>query len=197
MVSKGQKTREKIIGETMRLLNLYGTNGTAVADIMEATGLKKGGIYRHFTSKEEMETQAILLYMRKIAERLDAAVQNEDSSQKRLENIIESLCDIATHPITPGGCLLMNLSSEADFGKNKPHPMIRKAFSRWRAMIKQEIRSGIENREFRPQTDADQFAAVCIAAIEGAIMMTGVYPEMQAHKHTKEYLINTVRSWRS
>jgi TetR/AcrR family transcriptional repressor of nem operon len=53
-VSKGDETRERIIARAAPLFNQRGYAGAAMSDIMAATGLEKGGIYRHFGSKESL-----------------------------------------------------------------------------------------------------------------------------------------------
>jgi AcrR family transcriptional regulator len=57
-MSKGDQTREKIIAKAAELFNQRGLEGTSMADLMEATGLEKGGIYRHFPSKEAVAAEA-------------------------------------------------------------------------------------------------------------------------------------------
>ena len=41
--------------------NRRGYEGTSISDLMEATRLKKGGIYRHFTDKEQLVGEAFEL----------------------------------------------------------------------------------------------------------------------------------------
>src|SRR5260221_13016116 len=55
---KGQKTRARIIAEAASLFNQRGFEGGSLSELMEATGLEKGGIYRHFSSKEELAAEA-------------------------------------------------------------------------------------------------------------------------------------------
>src|SRR5271170_2332921 len=57
-VTKGEQTRGDIIRKSAPLFNQRGYEGTSLSDLMEATGLQKGGIYRHFSSKEELATEA-------------------------------------------------------------------------------------------------------------------------------------------
>ncbi len=57
-MSKGEATRQRIIALAAPLFNQHGYNGCSLNDIMEATGLEKGGIYRHFESKEELAAEA-------------------------------------------------------------------------------------------------------------------------------------------
>src|ERR1700693_6480914 len=41
-----------------RIFNQKGYDGAALSDLMRATGLEKGGIYRHFGSKQELAGDA-------------------------------------------------------------------------------------------------------------------------------------------
>ena len=51
---KGEATRQDIIRKSAPIFNRKGYSGAALSDLMRATGLEKGGIYRHFESKEEL-----------------------------------------------------------------------------------------------------------------------------------------------
>src|SRR5579875_1925033 len=53
-MTKGEETRQAIIEKAAPLFNQRGFLGCSMSDIMQATGLQKGGIYRHFSSKEEL-----------------------------------------------------------------------------------------------------------------------------------------------
>ena len=57
-MTKGELTRRKIIEAAAPIFNRYGYEGSSLNALMEATGLKKGGIYRHFASKEELAAEA-------------------------------------------------------------------------------------------------------------------------------------------
>ncbi len=53
-------TKEKILNQSGILFNVQGYKATSLSDITDATGLTKGAIYRHFSSKEELENKALL-----------------------------------------------------------------------------------------------------------------------------------------
>src|SRR6516165_614441 len=55
---KGEHTRQEIIREAAPIFNRRGYDGAALSDLMKATGLEKGGIYRHFDSKEALAAEA-------------------------------------------------------------------------------------------------------------------------------------------
>jgi len=50
-VPKGQRPRGRIVAEAASLFNQRGFEGCSMSELMAATGLEKGGIYRHFSSK--------------------------------------------------------------------------------------------------------------------------------------------------
>jgi len=55
---KGEQTRQEIIRKAAPIFNQRGYDGAALSDLMRATGLEKGGIYRHFSSKEALAAEA-------------------------------------------------------------------------------------------------------------------------------------------
>src|ERR1700733_1237807 len=57
-MNKGKITRERILGKAAALFNSRGYYGASMSDLMQATGMEKGGIYNHFESKELLALQA-------------------------------------------------------------------------------------------------------------------------------------------
>src|SRR5260370_38097521 len=55
---KGEQTRREIIRKAAPIFNQRGYDGAALSDLMRATGLEKGGIYRHFESKQQLAAEA-------------------------------------------------------------------------------------------------------------------------------------------
>ena len=55
---KGEQTRQDIIHKAAPIFHQKGYDGAVLSDLMRATGLEKGGIYRHFESKEELAGDA-------------------------------------------------------------------------------------------------------------------------------------------
>jgi AcrR family transcriptional regulator len=54
MAAKGIQTRQTIITQALQLFCVKGYYNTSINDILEATGLTKGGLYGHFASKEDL-----------------------------------------------------------------------------------------------------------------------------------------------
>jgi len=58
MPTKGERTKAHIVATAAPIFNERGFVGTSLNDILAATGLEKGGIYRHFESKDELAVAA-------------------------------------------------------------------------------------------------------------------------------------------
>ena len=54
MSTKGLRTRQEIVEASLQLFSVKGYYNTSISDILQATGLTKGGLYGHFGSKEEI-----------------------------------------------------------------------------------------------------------------------------------------------
>ena len=68
-MNKGLETRELIIERSAELFNTLGYNGCSLNEIMDATHLKKGGIYNHFKNKDEIALAAFEYSYTKVLKR--------------------------------------------------------------------------------------------------------------------------------
>src|ERR1700692_5155036 len=91
-MSKGQETRQRIVAEAAALFNQHGFEGGSISELMKATGLEKGGIYRHFSSKEELAVEAFDFAWQAA---LEARMQDLDvvpNSVDRLQKFVAKFC---------------------------------------------------------------------------------------------------------
>ena len=56
--TKGAATRQRIVELAAPVFNQRGYVGASMRDLVDATGLEKGGIYNHFGSKEQLALEA-------------------------------------------------------------------------------------------------------------------------------------------
>ncbi|ELK45602.1 UNVERIFIED_CONTAM: TetR/AcrR family transcriptional regulator [Halobacillus marinus] len=75
---KAQQTWEKLLDETERLIKEKGCQKTTLKDIMERTGLTKGGIYHYVESKNELFAQLMSRGLRSANERFYEAAGDKE-----------------------------------------------------------------------------------------------------------------------
>src|ERR1700739_962620 len=129
-MTKGEQTRREIVEKAAPLFNQKGYEGTSLADLMNATGLQKGGIYRHFSSKQELATAAFdYAWGNAVRRRLDGVESSVDSVD-RVKRMIRNFVELRSE-LVPGGCPLMNTAVEADDGNAVLRARAKKALKGW------------------------------------------------------------------
>ena len=63
------RTRQRIVELAAPVFNRQGYVGASMRDLIDATGLEKGGIYNHFGSKEQLALEAYDFAMSRVTER--------------------------------------------------------------------------------------------------------------------------------
>ncbi|NEQ53285.1 MAG: TetR/AcrR family transcriptional regulator [Leptolyngbya sp. SIO3F4] len=191
-MSKAATTKEHIIQQAAIVFNQQGYAGTSISDIMGATGLKKGGIYNHFNSKDELALAAFDFSMNLIVERYRQALRGKRHAITRLKAIIETFCSMIDEPPLKGGCPLMNTAVESDDTHIGLRDRTRQAMDSWRGMIRKIINLGIKHHEINANTNADRITSVVISTLEGALMMSQLYDDKThldwAKQHLDQYL---------
>lgn len=167
-----EATREKILQESGTLFNTRGYKATSLSEITDATGLTKGAIYRHFSSKEELEKETLIHLYSQMSEKMRALVKAQPTAGDKLRAALRYFESYVTEPPFPGGCPLLNVAIEAD----DAYPALREEAGRILTFLKQSLmhilQKGIEYNQIKPDTDKAYYATLIIASMEGAIMMS-------------------------
>jgi TetR/AcrR family transcriptional regulator, transcriptional repressor for nem operon len=195
-VRKGQQTRREIVEKAAPLFNQKGFEGTSMSDLMGATGLQKGGIYRHFSGKEELAGEAFdYAWDKAVRGRLDGLDEIEnrvDRLKKMISNFVERRSGLV-----PGGCPLMNTAVESDDGNAALRDRARKALRAWMARLTGIIEEGIRRKEIRANVEAEKLAERIIGSLEGALLISRLQKKEQplhdARTHLGDYLDQQVR----
>ena len=128
-MTKGELTRRKIIEAAAPIFNRYGYEGSSLNALMEATGLKKGGIYRHFASKEELAAEAFDYTWESAWKtrllRVDEKANGIEKLKQFIANFVESRGPVR------GGCPVLNTAVDADDGNPVLRARVAKALRTW------------------------------------------------------------------
>ena len=169
-ISKGEQTRQRIIEEAATIFNQRGYEATSMQDVMDATGLEKGGLYRHFASKEELAAEALRYALDRSVRRRTQDLGDIAGAIARLKFCVKRF--VETPSTVPGGCPLMNAATYANEGRPVLRELARKSLTEWRERLCELLLEGVRSGEIQQGTDARRIANVMIATLEGAIMMS-------------------------
>jgi AcrR family transcriptional regulator len=192
MSNKGDRTREQVIEQAAALFNQHGYHGASISDIMHATGLKKGGIYRHFSSKEELAVAAFRLATERMADRFRAALADKRGALEQVRAIMSVFERIPHDPPVPGGCPMLNVTVDADDGNPELLAEARQVMNGLKRRLRAILREGREAGELAASLDVDAATHVIIGQLEGAVMLCRLYgsqaPMRDAIEHLEDWL---------
>ncbi len=174
MLTKGGRTREHIIASAAPIFNVKGFAGSSIADVLEATGLEKGGLYRHFASKDELAVAAFDYAVRVLDVRHAAAQVKMTTALGRLGAYVDTVAASIESPPLTGGCPILNTAIEADDTHAELRERAAGAMRDWQARLMEAVEDGVAKRELRPDADASAIASILTSALEGAIMVTAL-----------------------
>jgi TetR/AcrR family transcriptional repressor of nem operon len=168
-MTKGEVTRRKIVVAAAPIFNRHGYEGSSLNALMAATGLKKGGIYRHFSSKEELAAEVFDYTWEAAWSARMAHVREEATGIERLKLSIANFIDYKS-PVA-GGCPILNTAVDADDGNSVLRARCSKALRAWISKLHSIVKEAADRGEIRPGVDPKQVATLIVASLEGATMI--------------------------
>jgi TetR/AcrR family transcriptional repressor of nem operon len=193
-VSKGEQTRERILARSAQLFNRQGYFGSSLADIMRETGLEKGGIYNHFSSKEQLALESFDYAYGLVQQRVRQALAGKFDAIERLLAIVSVFQGIVEDPPVAGGCPILNTAIEADDANEALRDRARDAMDSWRDTIHRIINKGIERQQIRPGINADEVASILITTLEGAIMLSNLYKDPTHMQRSADHMARYIET---
>ena len=193
-MSKGEQTRELILERTAQLFSRQGYFGSSLTDIMRETGLEKGGIYNHFESKEQLALETFDYSFALVQQRIKLALAGKKHAIERLLAYVSVYQTLIEEPVLAGGCPVLNTAIEADDAHVPLRDRARGAMDIWQDSIQHIVNKGIERQEIRAGVDAEAFATVFIATLEGAIMLSKLYQDATHIRRAVDHLTRYIQS---
>jgi TetR/AcrR family transcriptional repressor of nem operon len=150
-MTKGEPTRKKIVAAAAPIFNQRGYEGSSLNDLMEATGLKKGGIYRHFSRKEELAAEAFDYTWEAAWNARLLHVDEKATGIEKLKQLIANFMNYRS-PVA-GGCPVLNTAIDTDDGNPVLRARVAKALRSWLSRLQIIVEKARERGETRPEVD--------------------------------------------
>lgn len=193
-LSKSEQTKQFIVERSSPVFNTKGYMGTSMQDIMDATGLTKGGLYGNYKSKEEIAYAAFDYNVHKIMEKMGKLIKAEKNAPDKFQAILKFYKSYFFEPPVAGGCPMLNMAIEAD----DTHPGLRlkvvEALEILRSSLIHILKKGQSYGQIKAETDINRFATVFISTIEGGIMMSKTYQDFRYLKDCIAHLSEQVQN---
>lgn len=171
-------TRERIIGEAIRLFWEKGYLSTSIADILKAAGANSGSLYHFFPSKQDLLLAVLETYHRGIHSMLlDPAWEGVEDPIERIFALLAQYRLALEQTDCFYGCPIGSLALEL----HEPDPAVREAlaanFSAWTEAIEGCL---VDARDQLPRDlDRAGLATFVLTTMEGGVMLARTHRDLE------------------
>ena len=169
MSARGVQTRQKIIEKSLKLFCVKGYYNTSINDILQATGLTKGGLYGHFASKEDLwyaVYEEALRIWRKI---VFQGIQSSANPLERIRTLIEN--DIKkklANQVFEGGCFFHSMLVELSGQSADMSRRLMQGFNQLAELICAWLKQADQQGLLKAGLNYNEIANTIIIALNGA-----------------------------
>lgn len=175
-----------------------------MSDIMEATGLSKGGIYGNFKRegldkngvKDEIAIAAFEHAVQQVYEAIKERTAVIENTLDKLKSVVYFYRERVLNPPVEGGCPIQNTAVESDGMLPVLKEKVQAAIVEWERRIVRTLEKGIEKGEVRPEVDKAEFATLFIGNLEGGILLSRVHQSVKPFEVMSKQLLSMIESLR-
>ncbi len=196
MKNKGKKTKEEIVRQSLQLFSQKGYFHTSIQDVLQATGLTKGGLYCHFSGKEALwhacYQEATKIWRTIVFQR----VNEDDKAIDKLRKILENdLMEYMGEDTFRGGCFLFNMLIELSGQEPELVSVILVGFRKFEAKLAAILREAIDDGDLPKGLPAEKAAAQIMVILNGTAAIYSAERDKALLSNSLEQLYNYLQSF--
>jgi AcrR family transcriptional regulator len=155
-VSKGEATRQAVLERAVEVASRLGLAGLTIGSLASEVELSKSGLFGHFRSKEALQLQVLAFARESFTDQVVRPALSAPRGEPRLRRLFESWL-VASTDSAPG-CLFVSAATEFDDQPGAVRDQLLRDNRDLMESISQMFRTGITERQFKPDADPEQFA---------------------------------------
>ena len=192
-MKKGELTRRNIIQKSAMIFNIKGYMTTTMNDIIQETSIQKGGIYRHFESKEQLMVESFQFSVEIMRNHFMNSVSQHKNPTDKLIAFIEAFLQLSAGKPLAGGCPIFNAAIEMDdLDGNVLLPLVNEAMGEMISWIQSIVTEGISREELKQSIQPYDTAVYIVSTLEGGLVLNRLKKDEQVSKiiasNLKQYI---------
>lgn len=164
-----QDRRQQVIAAAIGVFIAKGIQNTSMNEIIQASGLSKGGVYHYFESKDDLVLGVLDVLLEVQRNALRVALAQAAPTRARLETIVKTIAKSEfVHTESQYTSVRMSLDM-LTLALEKPIFMARmqKGYEELMGMFYPIIENGVKLGEFKADTDVQKVAMTITAIFDG------------------------------
>ncbi len=188
-MAKATDSKGKTLAAAARLFRQQGYHGTALHDILVASGSPRGSLYFHFTKgKEEIGEAALTLAGEAVRQAIAKAAETSETADVFVTRVARGMTADLERSDYKEGCPIATTALETAAQSDALSSVTRNAFQRWEL----EIKRGLE-RFGMTSEEADLIATLVLSQLEGALLLARTYRSLEPMHRAEQALKLLVR----
>ncbi len=192
-MKKGELTRRNIIHKSATIFNIKGYMTTTMSDIIQETNIQKGGIYRHFESKEQLMMESFHFSAETMRDHFVKSVSQHNNATDKLIAFIEAFLQLSEGKPLAGGCPIFNAAIEMDdLEGNVLLPLVNEAMDAMIEWLQKIVADGITRQELKQSVQPYETAIYIVSTLEGGLVLDRLKKDGQLTKiissNLKQYI---------
>jgi TetR/AcrR family transcriptional repressor of nem operon len=170
ITSKGQATKEHIVGTAATLMGQLGVAGTSADDVRKAAGVSGSQLAHYFGSKQALvravihhQSESELVVGHPMLEPLDSI----DALRAWADAAVENL----DHDSGYGACTLAMLAGSASPGDEQTRDELCGSFTRIQSLLYNGLAAMRDRGDLRPEADLDELSMALLTALQGGNLL--------------------------
>ena len=174
-MAKASDSKGKTLAAAAKLFRQQGYHGTALHDILVASGAPRGSLYFHFPGgKEQIGETALALSAEAVRQGIARAAETSESAEIFLVRIVRGMAADLERSDYREGCPIATTALETAAQVEGLGKATRTAFEKWELEIKRGLfRLGLS------AGDADIVATMVLSQLEGALLLARTYRSLE------------------
>ncbi len=162
---------DEVLGAALETFWSRGYEATSITDLMEATGLAKGSLYKAFGDKRSLFLRALERYLEQSLQRLGQVLGGADGARDGLETWMRGVLDGACGRDRKG-CFVVNCIVELAPHDPEVRDRLRAHVGSMEASYARAIAQGVETGELRADLEP-RIAAQLVSTVLNGIQVSG------------------------
>ena len=183
-MGKAKETKQAIIEKAAVIFNKNGYQRTSMSTLTRALGLTKGAIYGNFADKDALAVEAFRHSVRLVADSVRGQLLLYEGAVDKIRAFSRTFLDLYDDIVRSGGCPILNTAADSDDAHPQLHEEVRRILTAWEGRLVALVNTAKERGEIRPDADADLFATIFIALIEGGILLAKTVGDKKYLEHS-------------
>ena len=161
---------DEVLTDIMSTFWKNGYEGTGLAQIIEATGLQKGSLYKAFTNKQDMYVKALAHYEKNVVDRaIKSLVSGSVAPYERVKAFLSAPIEASFNKNDRRGCFLCNASADYAVHDDETRALVARGYGKLERALMTPI---AQLHPDWPNDKCKKTAQLCLSVYAGLRIMS-------------------------